>query len=155
MAMRQMNILGRGYLVEIKYKVMRKGAKPPIQASSGAGGYDLIAHQHLGTTIMHHNSVDMYSTGIALEIPKNYVGLIIERSSLHRDNLNLANTIGVIDSDYRGEVKMPLKGPSKKNMKGRRVAQLLVVKAEELEFVEDNYLSPTDRGDGGFGSTGA
>lgn len=139
--------------MEIKYKILREGAKLPTKGTEGSGAYDLTALNKVSTCFMHTSSVSTYGTGLAVEIPKDYVGLIIERSSLHKENFTLANTVGVIDSDYRGEVLVKLKGPSNITKEGDRVAQLLVIKAEELEFTEVKELSSTDRS-GGFGSTG-
>lgn len=140
--------------MKINYKVLREGAKPPVRASDGAGAYDLSVMINLNMSYYgDKNYVGGYGTGIALDIPDNYVGLIIERSSLHDNGFNLANTVGVIDSDYRGEIVIKLKSKREK-LAGGRVAQLLVVKAEELEFEEVNKLTKTQRGDAGWGSTG-
>ena len=140
--------------MRIKYKVLRDGAKAPIRASEHAGAYDLSVMVNLSMTYYgNKNYVGGYGTGIAIEIPDNYVGLIIERSSLRDRGYNLANTVGVIDSDYRGEIVIKLKSDSDKLI-GGRVAQLLVVKAEELEFKKVDKLTKTRRGDAGFGSTG-
>ena len=140
--------------MNINYKVLREGAKPPIRSSEAAGAYDLSVMINLNMSYYGDKKyIGGYGTGIALEIPNGYVGLIIERSSLHDKGYTLANTVGVIDSDYRGEVVIKLKSNSEK-LAGGRVAQLLVVKAEELEFKEVDKLTKTQRDDGGFGSTG-
>ena len=94
---------------------------------------------------------DGYKTGIAVEIPEGYVGIIVPRSSTGIKGYTIKNTIGVIDSDYRGEIKLHLFVPVTQKI---RVAQMLIMPCPQfnIEFVES--LSKTDRGEGGFGSTG-
>lgn len=94
---------------------------------------------------------DGYKTGIAVEIPEGYVGIIVPRSSTGIKGYTIKNTIGVIDSDYRGEIKLHLFVPVTQKI---RVAQMLIMPCPQfnIEFVES--LSETDRGEGGFGSTG-
>ena len=112
----------------------------------------------------------MYGIGLALEIPHGYVGLIFPRSSVSKFNLNLANSVGVIDSGYRGELICKFKptpkfvvngefGNSDFNLTnekyeiGERVAQIMILPIPEVLFKEVTELSDTDRGKGGFGST--
>lgn len=94
---------------------------------------------------------DGYKTGIAVEIPEGYVGIIVPRSSTGIKGYTIKNTIGVIDSDYRGEIKLHLFVPVTQKI---RIAQMLIMPCPQfnIEFVES--LSETDRGEGGFGSTG-
>lgn len=140
--------------MEIRYKVVRPGGRRPVRASTGAGAYDLHVMTPIGSMSRDsRTNIDTYPTGIALEIPEGYVGLVVERSSMHKDGYSLANSVGVIDSDYRGEVLVNLKSEHGRLTAGR-VAQLLIVAAEEVEFNEVETLSSTKRGDGGFGSTG-
>jgi dUTP pyrophosphatase len=103
----------------------------------------------------HGNYV--YLTGIAVEIPEGYVGLVYPRSSVSKTSMLLANGVGVIDSGYRGEIMLKyrrLEGKSGIYTTGDRVGQLMVVKRPEVELVVVDELSSTERGEGGFGSTG-
>lgn len=135
----------------IKYFV--SGDYAPETATDGSAGLDLYV-----------NSLDstrtQIGTGVHVEIPKGWVGLLLPRSSWGLKGLTLANTVGVIDSDYRGEIKLvrdvhPHKGHLGLN-KGDKIAQLVVVRcetaAEQVGSLED--LTVTARGAGGFGSTG-
>lgn len=113
--------------------------------SDGAAAIDIYA---LPTK---NGYFDGYKTGIAVEIPEGYVGLIVPRSSTGIKGYTIKNTIGVIDSDYRGEIKLHLFVPVTQKI---RVAQMLIMPCPQfnIEFVES--LSETERGEGGFGSTG-
>ena len=113
--------------------------------SDGAAAIDIYA---LPTK---NGYFDGYKTGIAVEIPEGYVGIIVPRSSTGIKGQTIKNTIGVIDSDYRGEIKLHLFVPVTQKI---RIAQMLIMPCPQfnIEFVES--LSETDRGEGGFGSTG-
>ena len=113
--------------------------------SDGAAAIDIYA---LPTK---NGYFDGYKTGIAVEIPEGYVGIIVPSSSTGIKGYTIKNTIGVIDSDYRGEIKLHLFVPVTQKI---RVAQMLIMPCPQfnIEFVES--LSETDRGEGGFGSTG-
>ena len=133
----------------IKYFVA--GDYAPEVATDGSAGLDLFVNSINGDNI---------GTGVHVEIPHGHVGLLMPRSSWGVKGFKLANTVGVIDSDYRGEIKMirdphPTKG-FLKIQQGDRIAQLVVVPcmiaATECATLDD--LSGTDRGEGGFGSTG-
>jgi dUTP pyrophosphatase len=96
-------------------------------------------------------------TGIAIEIPEGYVGLVYPRSSVSKSSMLLANGVGVIDSGYRGEIMLKyrhLGGRNEIYTTGDRVGQLMIIKRPEIELVVVDELSDTDRGEGGFGSTG-
>jgi dUTP pyrophosphatase len=99
-----------------------------------------------------------YGTGIAVEIPEGYVGLIFPRSSIRKYQLQLSNSVGVIDSGYRGEIQFTFNKtggvPSKKYEVGDRVGQLIIMPFPPVTPVESDSLSDSERGDGGFGSTG-
>jgi dUTP pyrophosphatase len=101
----------------------------------------------------------MLGTGIAVEIPTGNVGLVFIRSSVGKSGVSLANSVGVIDSDYRGEIKLLLVYTAGNGghyiRKGQAIAQLVVIPVLPVELVQVDALSPTERGDGGFGSTGA
>jgi dUTP pyrophosphatase len=122
---------------------------PPLErATSTSGGYDLYAHS------IEDNST-VIGTGIYAEIPPGWVGMIVPRSSLGAKGFRLKNTVGVIDSDYRGEILLAFEGYTPQA--GDRVAQLVIVPcwqggAEQMTSIND--LTSTARGAGGFGSTG-
>lgn len=132
----------------------------PTFGSDGAAGADLYARidneRHIQA--IYPNSTQMISTGICMEIPESYVGLVFSRSGLAtKQGLSLANCVGVIDSDYRGEIKIALHNHSdsiRKVKHGERVAQIVLVPFLKPTFHEQDNLSDTTRGEGGFGSTG-
>jgi len=96
-----------------------------------------------------------YGTGLAMEIPHHHVGLLFPRSSVSRTDLRLCNSVGVIDSGYRGEVILKFdKSGEKEYEVGDRVGQLMLVPIPSIQFVEVVNLPPSDREFGGFGSTG-
>lgn len=98
-----------------------------------------------------------YGTGLAFEIPETHVMLIYPRSSISNKGLILSNSVGVVDSDYRGEVKFRfkwIKGSNKYNV-GDRVGQFMIIPRPIIDLEEVEELSTTERGDGGFGSTGS
>ena len=99
-----------------------------------------------------------YGTGLAMEIPEGYVGLIFPRSSISKTDHYLRNSVGVVDSGYRGEIKIRMSTPllgGVEYKEGDRVAQLIIMKLPWVNLQEVEELSDTDRGDGGFGSTGS
>jgi dUTP pyrophosphatase len=108
------------------------------------------------TSIISDNKLDVsYGFGISVEIPKGFVGLIFPRSSIRKYDLILSNAVGVIDSGYRGELQATFKKTGlHKYEVGDRGAQLMIIPYPEVEFVEVDELSDTERGEGGFGSTG-
>ena len=102
-----------------------------------------------------------YGTGLAMEIPEGYVGLVFPRSSIRNTDLSLSNAVGVIDSGYRGEIQATFnrKGVSQIDghpiyMVGDRIAQIIIVPYPHIIFDEVDELSNSERGTGGFGSTG-
>ncbi|MBE9515949.1 MAG: dUTP diphosphatase [Proteobacteria bacterium] len=136
--------------------VLKHGVELPQRHSAGAAWYDLCAMVGGKQTIANGGSMNV-STGISLKIPEGMAGLIVPRSGLGASGLVLGNLVGVIDSDYRGEVMVNLWNRSREVKfiePGMRIAQLLFVRVEApvLESVESLEDSP--RGDGGFGSTG-
>lgn len=140
-------------------KVKRNGetAILPTKATEGSAGFDLYADISEPVVVRPHETV-MLSTGIALEIPEGYFGAIYPRSGIStKRGLRLANCVGVIDSDYRGAVGVPIHNDtneSKYVQPYERVAQIVFQKCEPIEIYEAEELSDTDRGVGGFGSTG-
>lgn len=142
--------------MEIKIKKLKKDAVIPTKGSPFAAGSDLYSAEDdvkvgAGETVM-------IGTGLAMEIPEGYAGLIYARSGLAcKEGLAPANKVGVVDSDYRGEIKVALHNHSaseKTVKKGERIAQIVVTPFLSAEFREADELSDTVRGEGGFGSTG-
>ena len=141
--------------MKIKIKKLDPKAVIPTRGSDAAAGVDLHAPKAL---VIHPNSNGVVSTGLAVEIPDGYFGAIFARSGMAtRKGLRPANCVGVIDSDYRGEIKVVLHNDSdiiRPVQEGDRVAQLIILPYEPIEFDEVDELNDTDRGIGGFGSTG-
>lgn len=136
----------------LKVKRLNKNSVLPSYAKKGDAGMDLTAVS-LSKTIQYYE----YGTGLAVEIPYGYVGLIFPRSSISKTDHFLRNSVGVIDSGYRGEVKLRMSLPAlgqKQYKVGEKIGQLMVIKLPWVDIEEAEELSETDRGDGGFGSTG-
>lgn len=140
--------------------VCEKGCKPVRKHPADAGA-DLKANAPNGrgrVWVIPPMGECTIPTGVRVCIPLGYVGLLAARSSLHKKGLILSNGIGVIDSGYTGEIKVPLKNLSAGNANvecGERIAQLIVLPCLLPEFVKVSDLAETERGEGGFGSTGA
>lgn len=139
-------------------KLMRPGAQIPTRATEGSAGYDLAAAIGESVTINPGESAKI-PTGIAIELPsRELVALVYSRSGHgHKHGVKLANSVGVIDSDYRGEIIVALQNTSSQSYTvepGERVAQMVItpVLLPELNVVEE--LDETGRGIGGMGSTG-
>ncbi len=141
--------------VRIRFKKLDENAQVPTYGSLAAAGADLYALE--GADLQPGQSV-LIHTGIALEIPEGYAGLIYARSGLAtKRGLAPANKVGVIDADYRGEIMVCLYNHSTQPQRvdaGERVAQLVVTPFLRVDFEEADDLSDTHRGAGGFGSTG-
>lgn len=141
----------------IKVKKLCKDAVLPRRETIGAAGADLRTVITSPVTILP-GETSMLPTGLSFEIPEGYVGLVFARSSLgSKRGLAPANKVGVIDSDYRGEVKVALHNHSTAPQTvepGERVAQFVIVPFLPADYEEAQELSDTDRGAGGFGSTG-
>ena len=151
--------------MEVKIKKLHSDAVVPKYAKDGDAGLDLVAvSKHFD-----ENGCVVYGTGLAFEIPKGYVGLIFPRSSVSKYAISFANSVGVLDSGFRGEVLLKfrpmdsfeygLTKESRKNFNfwykvGERVAQLIIIPYPNIDFVEVEELSETEREEGGFGSTG-
>jgi len=145
-------------MVSVKVKKLRQDAKIPSFGSVDAACADLSACiDHDFVTIAPHTTRKI-GTGLAMEIPRGYSGNIFARSGISSDRyLRPGNCVGKIDSDYRGEIKVAVHNDSDTTQiveNGERIAQIEVVKKLEYEFVPADKLSETDRGDGGFGSSG-
>lgn len=144
--------------MKINIKKLYSDAIIPTRGSSEAAGYDLYAYMGSATKIKSHETI-MIGTGISMEIPDGYFGAIYARSGLaSKKNLRPANCVGVIDSDYRGEIKIPLFNDSNVIQiidKNERVAQIVIMPYLSVEFNEVDELSETKRNQSGFGSTGS
>ena len=140
--------------LKIKFKKMHPNAIMPTYAKQGDAAMDLYAVEVQKDKWGNY----VYLTGVALEIPPGHVGLLFPRSSVSRTCLSLANSVGVVDSGYRGEIMLKYRNASEANSfykSGDRVGQLIVLPYPQIELIEVEELSSTERGDGGFGSTGS
>lgn len=145
------------YNLKIKVKKLHENAIIPSYSKPGDAGMDLTI-----TSIINETTTDVtYGFGVAMEIPFGYVGLVFPRSSVRKYDLALTNCVGVIDSGYRGEIQSTfkktnwLKGDeSVKYQIGDRGAQIIILPYPQVVMVESDDLSETERGNGGFGSTG-
>ena len=153
--------------MKVRIKKINPLAQIPTYAKDGDAGMDVIA-----TSIISDTPTQItYGLGIALEIPNGFVGLVFPRSSIRKTGLQLSNSVGVIDSGYRGELQatfnklfggeamydeMKVKEiqPNDFYKVGDRVVQIMIIPHPPIEFEEANELSDTERGAGGFGSTG-
>jgi dUTP pyrophosphatase len=139
----------------LKFAKTSPDAVLPKRAKAGDAGYDLTA-----TSMTEEGSIITYGTGIIVEIPPMHVGLIFPRSSIYRYDLILANSVGVIDSGYRGEIMVKMRKTKEFDAHvyevGERMAQLVVIKLPDLIAMEIpvEEVGITMRGTGGFGSTG-
>ena len=142
---------------KIAVKKLRENAVLPTYGSAFAAGADLYAAIEAETVFLP-GETKLIPTGLAMEIPEGYAGLIYARSGLaSKRGLAPANKVGVIDSDYRGEILVALHNHSNTEQKiavGERIAQLVVTPFLKADFEEAAELSDTVRGAGGFGSTG-
>lgn len=141
----------------INYKKLNEYAQTPTQGSAAAAGLDLYAAIEEPITIPAHWTMKI-GTGISIELPDATFGAIFARSGLAtKEGLRPANCVGVVDSDYRGEIVVALHNDSEEVRTiepKERIAQLVVMPYIPVTLVETQNLSDTDRGDGGFGSTG-
>lgn len=144
-------------MIYVKYKKLTETAITPVKGSRGAAGFDLYADIDSNLYIQP-GETRMIHTGISMEIPDGYFGAIYARSSLGVNrNLRPPNCVGIIDSDYRGNIAVPLINDSKHTQivqAHERVAQLVIQPVIDARLYEVTELSETDRGSGGFGSTG-
>ena len=138
----------------LKFKKLNDTAVIPSYAKPGDAGLDLVATEVLEES-MHQIK---YGTGIAVEIPEGYVGLLFPRSSVSKTNLSVANSVGVIDSGYRGQIMCVFNKVNNPMLSsynvGDTIAQLVIVACPQFIVKEVTELSGTERGEGGFGSTG-
>lgn len=139
--------------MQVKIKKLHENAVIPSYAKHGDAGMDLTA---ISKSCDDRDNF-VYGTGLAFEIPNGYVGLVFPRSSNSKQYLLLSNSVGVIDSGYRGEVILKFKRTLQLYVKGYeigdRIGQIIIMPYPKIEFIEVNELSSSDRGVGGFGST--
>lgn len=140
--------------INVKVKKLTPNAVIPKYSKIGDAGMDLTITREINNT----KFVVSYGFGIAMEIPKGYVGLVFPRSSVRNTDLILSNCVGVIDSGYRGELQATFKKTdgldSVKYEVGDRGAQIIILPYPQVEMIEFENLEDSDRGEGGFGSTG-
>ena len=145
-------------MINVPIKKLRPDAVIPARGSAGSAGYDLCACTGCGSVTIPPGGTEMIGTGLSIAVPEGYFGAVFARSGLAlREGLRPANCVGVCDSDYRGEYIVPLHNDSdtpKTVRDGDRIAQLVIVPFLAVEFDESRTLGETERGDGGFGSTG-
>lgn len=141
--------------MQIKFKKLSANAVTPTRGTEHSAGLDLTATKVRIVEEKGHGYVE-YGTDLAFEIPEGHVGLLFPRSSISKTGMILSNSVGVIDSDYRGEVTMRFKWIKDTNSYevGERISQLIVIPIPKVELVESDELSDTARGTGGYGSTG-
>lgn len=144
--------------MKINIKRLRNDAILPTRGSAAAAGYDLYACLDTTKITISPHSTQKIGTGIAVAIPDGYFGAIFARSGLAaKSGLRPANCVGVADSDYRGEYIVALHNDTdepKTVENGERIAQLVIMPFLSAEFNEVEELDSTERGSGGFGSTG-
>lgn len=142
--------------MKVKVKKLVNSAIIPTFGSVESAGGDL--YNAGDDVVISPSETVLIGTGLAVEIPEGYVGLVYARSGLaSKCGLAPANKVGVIDSDYRGEIKVALFNHSKETrtvLKGERIAQMVIAPYLKVEYEEVEELSSTKRGEGGFGSTG-
>jgi dUTP pyrophosphatase len=139
----------------VKIKKLSPDAVIPTYANDGDAGLDLVS-----TSIVNEETFQItYGLGVSMEIPKGFVGLIFPRSSIRKYDLSLTNCVGVIDSGYRGEIQATFRKErgvaSKKYEVGDRICQIMIIPHPPVIFYESEELNNTERGEGGFGSTGS
>lgn len=141
--------------MKVNFKKLNVLAVQPYKSHIHDAGFDII-----GVSFEIKNDLVIFKTGLALEIPEGYAGLIFPRSSIRKTDLRLSNSVGLIDSTYRGEIqvtfdRIKVNGDIMKSYEiGDRIAQLVIIKIPSIELAEVDNLTETERGEGGHGSTG-
>ncbi len=145
-------------VLELIYRKLRPEARVPTHGSAYAAGYDLYACIESPVVIPPHSTASV-GTGLAFEVPPGWFAAIFARSGMaFKRSLRPANCVGVCDSDYRGEYIVALHNDCEEERviePGERIAQMVILPCVAVSFREAGALSETDRGVGGFGSTGA
>jgi len=145
--------------LKVNIKLLSDKAVVPFKAHESDAGFDLTA---ISQTMDDLGNM-VFDTGIALELPPNYMGLVFPRSSISKTTLDLANSVGVIDPDYRGAILVKFKPAPYFEMRdenkpqdyqvGDRIAQLIIIPFPQIQLNVVDSFSETQRGEGGFGST--
>ena len=138
----------------MKVKLMNEYAKLPTRGTVDSAGLDIYCPFHIKVPADSQKKIPL---GIAVEIPKGHMGLLVPRSSMSKTPLRSASSIGIIDADYRGELSIAYENISCSDymiFRGDRIAQLIIVPIAIVDVEETQTLSETERGDGGYGSTG-
>ena len=145
-------------MVNVNFKKLDKNAHAPTYGSEFAAGAALYALTGGDTVRFKPGETKMIHTGIAVEIPEGYAGLVYARSGIAtKRGLAPANKVGVIDSDYRGEVMVSLHNHSNEEQEitdGERIAQMVIARHEQPQLIPVTILDTTERGEGGFGHSG-
>ena len=141
--------------MKVKIKKLHTNAVIPKYAKPGDAGMDLTA---VSVDFSDWNYLT-YHTGLAIEIPEGYVGLLFPRSSVYKTGQQLSNSVGVIDSGYRGEIMMKFTRDVESShinayKPGDRIGQIMILPYPQVVFQEVEEIEKSDRGEGGFGSTG-
>jgi dUTP pyrophosphatase len=138
--------------MKVRIKRLHPDAVIPNYAKAGDAGMDLTA-----VSAKRAWDIVTYKTGLAIEIPEGYVGLLFPRSSVYKTSMALSNCVGVIDSGYRGEIMLKFRSITSDNCYkvGDRIGQLIIMPYPQVELEEVEDLSSTDRGSDGYGSTGS
>jgi len=143
-------------MINVNFKKLSKEAKTPERAHTSDAGFDLFC-----TGFEYPPSVDSMlfieaKTDIAVEIPNGYVGLVFPRSSISKTRHMLRNSVGVIDSGYRGEIKLrfSIDDSDTKYKIGEKIGQIIFMQLPEITLTEATELKTSDRNSEGFGSTG-
>ena len=144
-------------MIKVNFKKLNEKAVAPTYGSEFSAGADLYACEG-GAVTIKSGETKIIDTGLSLEIPEGYAGLIYARSGIaNKRGLAPSNKVGVIDSDYRGEIMVSLFNHSPIDQTiddGERIAQLVITPFLKVEYTETDSLTETVRGEGGFGSTG-
>lgn len=145
--------------MQVKIKKLHPDAITPTYGTDGAACFDIYTLTAGGIDGEDRWPVCDYSTGLSFEIPKDHVMLVFSRSGHgFKHDVRLSNCVGVIDSDYRGELKVKLTADKYGSLDvnaGDRIAQAMILPVQQVKFMEVDELSVTERGIDGFGSTGA
>ena len=137
-------------MLEVKFKKLSPLAATPAYAKPGDAGMDVYA-----TSKSRTGKYVEYGTGLAFEVPAGQVMLVFPRSSVSQTDLLLSNSVGVLDSGYRGELKFRFRSLGADEYEiGDRIGQIMILPLPQISLIESDSLSETDRGDGGFGSSG-
>ena len=141
--------------MDIKVKKTHRLSELPVKAHSSDAGFDLVAVDMRYSSDDETGLYTEYNTGLSLEIPNGYVGLVFPRSSVSKTRHSLRNCVGVIDSGYRGDIKLRFSPDDTHRgyQVGDRIGQIMFIKLPSIKIVEVKDLNKSERGEGGFGSS--